>query len=73
MKVLYIAPHLSTGGAPRYLLEKIKLLNNVCDIYCIEYNDITGGVLVVQRSEIQKILGNKLITFGCFDSSVMNI
>jgi len=64
MKVLYITPHLSTGGAPRYLLEKIKLLNDICDIYCIEYNDITGGVLVVQRSEIQKILGNKLITIG---------
>lgn len=64
MKVLYITPHLSTGGAPRYLLEKIKLLNDVCDIYCIEYNDITGGVLVVQRSEIQKILGNKLIKIG---------
>jgi len=64
MKVLYITPHLSTGGAPRYLLEKIKLLNDVCDIYCIEYNDITGGVLVVQRSEIQAILGNKVITIG---------
>ena len=64
MKVLYITPHLSTGGAPRYLLEKIKLLNDVCDIYCIEYHDITGGVLVVQRSEIASILGNKLITIG---------
>lgn len=64
MKVLYITPHLSTGGAPRYLLEKIKLLNDVCDIYCIEYIDITGGVLVVQKSEIQKLLGNKLITIG---------
>jgi glycosyltransferase involved in cell wall biosynthesis/ribosomal protein L33 len=64
MKVLYITPHLSTGGAPRYLLEKIKLLNDSCEIYCIEYNDITGGVLVVQRSEIASILGNKLITIG---------
>jgi FkbM family methyltransferase len=64
MKVLYITPHLSTGGAPRYLLEKIKLLNDVCDIYCIEYSDITGGVLIVQRSEIARILGHKLITIG---------
>lgn len=64
MRILYITPHLSTGGAPRYLLEKIKLLNDLCDIYCIEYIDITGGVLVVQKSEIQKLLGNKLITIG---------
>ena len=64
MKVLYITPHLSTGGAPRYLLEKIRLLNDLCDKYCIEYTDITGGVLIVQKSEIQKLLGNKLITIG---------
>ncbi|NDB27969.1 FkbM family methyltransferase [archaeon] len=64
MIILYITPHLSTGGAPRYLLEKIKLLNDICDVYCIEYIDITGGILVVQKSEIQKLLGNKLITIG---------
>jgi len=64
MKVLYITPHLSTGGAPRYLLEKIKLLNDTCDIYCIEYVDITGGILVVQKTEIKKLLGEKLITIG---------
>lgn len=64
MRILYITPHLSTGGAPRYLLEKIKLLNDICDVYCIEYIDITGGILVVQKSEIQKLLGNKLITIG---------
>lgn len=73
MKVLYITPHLSTGGAPRYLLEKIKLLNDVCDIYCIEYMDITGGVLVVQKSEIQRILGNKLITIGENKLEIINV
>ena len=62
MKVLFIAPHLSTGGAPQYLLKKIQLLKDDCDIYCVEYNNITGGVLVVQREQIQNLLGDKLIT-----------
>ena len=61
-KILYITPHLSTGGAPQYLLRKIKELISHCDIYCVEYDDITGGNLIVQRSQIQELLGNKLFT-----------
>lgn len=64
MKILYISPHLSTGGCPQYLLKKIKDLNNVCEIYCVEYANITGGKLVVQRNQIQEILGEKLITLN---------
>lgn len=62
MKILFITPHLSTGGAPQYLLKKILELINNHEIYCIEYSNITGGVLVVQRSQIEQLLGNKLIT-----------
>lgn len=62
MKILFIAPHLSTGGCPQYLLKKIIELNDSNDVYCIEYSDVTGGVLVVQRNQIKEILGQKLIT-----------
>jgi hypothetical protein len=48
-KILFIAPHLSTGGLPQFLLKKIQSLINDYEIYCVEYDDITGGVLVVQR------------------------
>ena len=54
-KLLFIAPHLSTGGQPQYLLKKIKALNEKYEIHCVEYNDHTGGVLIVQREQIQKI------------------
>lgn len=63
-KLLFITPHLSTGGAPQYLLKKIQELNNNFDIYCVEYNDVTGGVLVVQKDQIKQILGSKLLTLG---------
>lgn len=73
MKVLFITPHLSTGGGPQYLLKKISSLINECDIYCVEYNDITGGVLVVQRNQIQKLLGDKLITLNENKGELINI
>ena len=62
MKILFITPHLSTGGGPQYLLKKIMELNSDHDVYCVEYADITGGVLVVQRTQIQSLLKEKLIT-----------
>jgi FkbM family methyltransferase len=64
MKILFITPHLSTGGGPQYLLKKISSLKNNCDIYCVEYNDVTGGVLIVQKKQIQDLLGSKLITLS---------
>lgn len=64
MKILFITPHLSTGGAPQYLLKKIKELNDHCEIYCVEYSNVTGGVLVVQRNQIENILKNKLKSLG---------
>lgn len=51
-KLLYVAPHLSTGGLPQYLYKKIELLINDYDIYVVEYSNVTGGVLVVQRNRI---------------------
>lgn len=62
--VLYIAPHLSTGGMPQYLCKQIELLKDFFNVYCIEWSDVTGGVLVVQRNKIKSLLGNKLITLG---------
>jgi glycosyltransferase involved in cell wall biosynthesis len=69
MKVLYITPHLSTGGAPRYLLKKIEELKDDCDIYCVEYSNISDD-FIVQKDQIKAILGRKLITLGQ-DKSVL--
>jgi hypothetical protein len=55
-KLLYIAPHLSTGGLPQYLTKKIELLKDEFDIYLVEWADVTGGVLVVTRNKILKLV-----------------
>ena len=61
-KIVYIAPHLSTGGMPQYLVKQIELIKNDCEVYCVEWGDVTGGVLVVQRNKMVNLLGDRLIT-----------
>lgn len=73
LKVIFITPHLSTGGAPQYLLKKIQSLKDSCEIYCVEYANITGGVLVVQRNQIDTLLEKNLITLGDDKFSLINI
>lgn len=53
-----ITPHLSTGGAPQFTLNKIKLLNDSTDIYCVEYSFLSSD-FVVQRNQIIDILEPK--------------
>ena len=64
-KLLYIAPHLSTGGLPQYLTKKIELLKNTYEIYLVEWVDCTGGVLVVTRNKIVNLVDpDKFFTLG---------
>ena len=67
-KIVYLVPHLSTGGMPKYLLEKIKIdLKENKDVYVIEYN-FYGDAYVVQRNEISQLLKDKFIpVFQDFD------
>ncbi len=55
-KLLFIAPHLSTGGLPQYLTKKIELLKDDFLIYLVEWVDHTGGRLVVQRNKILSLV-----------------
>ena len=60
--LLFITPHLSTGGMPQYLFKQIEELIDDYTIYCVEWNNITGGKLVVQRNKIANLLKDNLIT-----------
>jgi glycosyltransferase involved in cell wall biosynthesis len=57
-KVLFITPHLSTGGMPQYLEKKIKMMMEEFDVYCVEYNQI-ATFYVVQRNRIVDLLKEK--------------
>jgi FkbM family methyltransferase len=72
-RLLFVAPHLSTGGLPQYLVKKVELLRNEYDIFVVEYSDVTGGRLVVQRNRLIGLLKNALITLNEDKSELINI
>tara|TARA_Y100001963_G_scaffold159809_1_gene265404 strand:- start:1134 stop:3275 length:2142 start_codon:yes stop_codon:yes gene_type:complete len=72
-KVLYITPHLSTGGLPEYLWKKIQLLNDRYDIYVIEYNNLSGNAFLVQKNQIIDFLTrDKVFTLSSNKNEIFN-
>jgi len=61
-KLLYVTPHLSTGGAPQYLLRKLELLIDEYDVHVIEFQDF--GIFRIQKDQIIELLKKPLITLG---------
>jgi len=58
IKVLYLAPHLSTGGMPAYLLKRIQSLQKnypQVEIYVVEYC-LYSSTYTVQRDIIKNIV-----------------
>ena len=63
-KILFIAPHLSTGGLPQVLVNKIELLKDEYQIQCIEWS-WHGDAFVVQKDRIKNLIGpENLFTLG---------
>ena len=56
MRILFLAPHLSTGGMPAFLLKRIEALqaNNDVEIFVVEYQCHSLDY-VVQRNAIMKL------------------
>ena len=63
MKILFLAPHLSTGGAPQFLLKRIESLKEYTDneYYVVEYQCHSLD-FVVQRNAIKSLLGENFTT-----------
>ena len=60
IKLLYLTPHLSTGGMPQFVLKRIQELQKFKDqieIFLVEYSQFSS-TYVVQRNEIIKLLGD---------------
>jgi autotransporter strand-loop-strand O-heptosyltransferase len=73
LKILFLAPHLSTGGMPAFLLRRIQALQahtNV-DIYVVEYANHSAHY-IVQKSQIQKLVKN-FYTLGENKHELMDI
>jgi len=64
LKIMFLAPHLSTGGMPQFLLKRIECLQNFTkvEISVVEYQNYSLDY-VVQRDKIKKIV-DKFYTLG---------
>jgi len=54
-KLLYVCPHLSTGGQPQYTYKQIEHFVNDFDIEVVEINNSGGDAFVVQKNRIKKL------------------
>jgi predicted O-methyltransferase YrrM len=54
-KLLYVAPHLSTGGQPQYLYKQVKEFIKDFDIQVVEINNSGGDAFVVQKNRIKNL------------------
>ena len=57
LKILFLAPHLSTGGMPAFLLRRIQMLQKWTnhEIFVAEWT-LYSGVYTVQRDQILKLI-----------------
>ena len=55
-KILYVAPHLSTGGLPQYLLKQIEHFYKDYQIKVVEVRNSGGDAFVVQKNKIKALV-----------------
>lgn len=75
IKILFLEPHLSTGGAPSFALRRIKALvkHDIFEIFVVEHSNISD-TYVVQKNEIKKLIKpENFITLGDDKSQIINI
>ncbi len=70
-KLLYIAPHLSTGGQPQYLYKQVKNFINDFEILVVEINNSGGNAFVVQKNRIKSLV--EVFTLGDDKSEIISI
>jgi glycosyltransferase involved in cell wall biosynthesis len=71
-RILFLTPHLSTGGMPQYLLKKIEIFNDLAEIYCVQYEN-NAELYNVQRNKIRDILGDRFYCLGENKESLLTI
>ena len=71
-RILFVAPHLSTGGMPQYLYKKIEMLNDKAEIFCVQYNN-TSETYVVQRDLIRDKIGSRFTCLGNDKNEIMDL
>jgi hypothetical protein len=70
-KLLYVCPHLSTGGQPQYTYKQVKHFINEFEIEIVEINNSGGDAFVVQKNRIKSLV--PVHTLGDNKSQILDI
>ncbi len=70
-KLLYVCPHLSTGGQPQYTYKQIKHFINDFEIEVVEINNSGGNAFVVQKNRIKSLV--PVHTLGDDKSEILRV
>lgn len=64
-RLVYLAPHLSTGGMPEFLLARVKAMldDPTFEVHVVEYC-LYADTYVVQRNQIKELLGDRFHEIG---------
>ncbi len=62
MKIVYITPHLSTGGMPEYLRKKVELLHKDNEIWVLEISYEKNYKTI--REKIEKMIESRLVSLN---------
>jgi FkbM family methyltransferase len=60
-KLLFVAPHLSTGGMPQYVVKLTESLLPTHEVHVLEYHDISPEY-IVQKNTLRTLIGDRLVT-----------
>jgi hypothetical protein len=65
LNILFLAPHLSTGGMPAFLLKRLESLFNYpnVNLFVLEWCDYSH-TFIVQKKKIIEIVGENYFNFG---------
>lgn len=75
IKILFLAPHLSTGGMPSFLLRRIESIINrdEFEIFVVEYDNLSDHY-VVQKNKIKSLIKpENFFTLGEDKSKILEI
>ena len=70
-RLLYICPHLSTGGQPQYVYKQIENFKDEFEIQVVEIHNSGGTAFVVQKNRIKNTV--LLHTLGEDKNSILSI
>jgi len=65
-KLLFVTPHLSTGGMPQYLLKQVEVFREEFDIMVVEVAD-HSPIYIVQKERIRNIVPLKTLGENRFE------